>query len=151
MENINEIISEVKNSKILGSEDEAVEISLSEQRRQEAELRKYELTEDNPMISGEKFNGINAKIECDSYYNPDEAVKQCMIKYEPQASEAIKSVKVKRETGGQMLLTDKDLNDVKAQFPETKRNIAGKGPIQAIMVRRVKKWCGAICLFDIKR
>ena len=96
MENINEIISEVKNSKILGSEDEAVEVLLSEQRRQEAELRKYELTEDNPMISGEKYNGINAKIECDSYYNPDEAVKQCMIKYESQASEAIKSVKVPR-------------------------------------------------------
>ena len=149
MENINEIISEVKNSKILGSEDESIEVSLSEQRRQEAELRKYELTEDNPMISGEKYNGINAKIECDSYYTPDEAVKQCMIKYESQAYEAIKSVKVKRETSGQMLLTDKDLNDVKAQFPETKRNIAGNGPIKAMMVRRIKKWCGAICLFDV--
>lgn len=147
-ESFSNFINEIKHTKTLSCEADEIEVSLSEQRKHEAELRQFEIDEENPDLSTEKYNGINAKIECLSYYNPDEAVKQCMIKYDSQGSEAIKSVKVKREGQGQFLCSEKDMADIKAQFPEGRRNI-GHGPFKAYMIRKIKKWSGAICLFDV--
>ncbi len=147
-ESLSNFINKTKNSRVLSCETEELEKSLSEQRLEEAKLRQFEIDIDDPESSIERYNGINAKIEGLSYYNPDEAVKQCMTKYESQGSEAIKSVKVKREDQGQFMCSEKDLADIKAQFPEGRRDI-GHGPFHAIMIRKIRKWNGAICLFDV--
>lgn len=124
------------------------EPSLSEQRKKEAEDRRWGL-ESNPAFSEEKFDGINAKIEGLSYYNPDECIKHAMQDYENQAAEAIKSVKVKREGAGQFMCTEKDLADIRAQYPEGKRMITPNGPVKMYRIRKIKKWCDAICAFDV--
>ena len=46
------------------------------------------------------------------------------------------------------LQKEKDLADIRAQFPEGKRLLAN-GPVKMYRIRKITKWCDAICAFDV--
>lgn len=148
MSTINHILEEIKNTPIISGErcEENVK-PLHEILREKASKSKENV---DPIESTERYDGINSIVSPLSYYNPEEALKRAMIDYETQASQAINSVKAKRESSGQEIVKRGDINDIKAMYHEGRRTITNKaGLIKYYRRRYIRDWCGVVCIFDI--
>ena len=93
--------------------------------------------------------GKNIKFKPNVFYNPQDALADCMKKYKDQASENINKIKEAREAKGQRLTTVADLKDVLGEYHECKRPIK-IGPVSTVTFHiYIRAWCGTICVFEL--
>lgn len=111
---------------------------------------KLSIKETNEMFgTNNETKGKEIKFKPNVFYNPQDALSDCMKKFKEQASKNIDKIREAREAKGQKLTTKADLKDVLGEYHEGRRPVK-IGPLSTIVFHvYIKEWCGTICVFEL--